>query len=75
MLQPVHVLKADILQENHGYISVTGDTSIQVHITAERCILGTTNNAISILVGFNYLDIVYPKAIYSVFICMQHFTL
>ena len=58
---------------------VTGDASIRVHIIAERCIFGTTNNAISILVGligaYFTCDIKYLKPIYSVCIFIQHLVL
>ena len=44
------------IEENHGYLAVLiGDSSIQVFVTAERCVLVTTNNDFSILVALVYI--------------------
>ena len=38
------------LNENHGYIAVImGDSSIDTHLVAERCILASTSNPITLL--------------------------
>ena len=56
---------------------VTSDSSIQVHLTAERCLFGKAKSPINVIVGLigAYFDIVYPKALYPLGIFIQHFVL
>ena len=66
------------LNENHGYLSATlGDSSLQVYLTAERCVLGSSNNALSTLVALMGIyftcNIAYPKPLYPICIFLQHF--
>ena len=68
------------VEENHGYLAVLiGDSSIQVFLAAERCLLGTTNNDFSIIVSlisiYYAFNIVYPKSILPILIFFQHIVL
>ena len=58
---------------------VTGDSSIQVHLTAERFLFGTAKNPINVIISligaYFTFDIAYPKALYALFIFIQHFVL
>ena len=40
------------ISENHGYLAtVVADSSAQVFLTAERCLLGSPNNATSVIIA------------------------
>lgn len=68
------------LSQNHGYLAaVVGDTSVQVFVIAERCLLGNPNNAVNALtaligVYFSF-NMAYPKPIYPTIIFVQQFVL
>ena len=66
------------VEENHPYVAVAvGDSTLQVHLTAERCLLGSTSNAIGTLVAlisiYYICNIAYPKSLFPVCIFLQHF--
>ena len=68
------------ITENHVYIAVvTSDSSIQVHLTAERCLFGKAKSPINLIVSligaYFAFDIAYPKALYQLCIFIQHFVL
>ena len=68
------------MNENHGYLAaVVGDSSAQVFLIAERCVLGSPNNAISTLTSlmgiYFSFNMAYPKPLYPICIFLQHFVL
>ena len=68
------------IPENHVYIClVTGDSSIQVYVAAERLLLGTVKNPMYILISligaYFTFNIVYPKPLHAILIFIQHFIL
>ena len=68
------------ITENHGYLAiVVADSSAQVFLTAERCLLGSPNNSISVLIAlmgiYFSFNMVYPKPLYPICIFLQHFVL
>ena len=68
------------LQQNHCYITVAiGDSNLKAHVTAERFLLGSTNNGISTLVAliatYYTCNIAYPKQLFPVCVFLQHFVL
>ena len=68
------------ITENHVYIAVvTSDSSIQVHLTAERCLFGKAKSTINVIVSligaYFAFDIAYPQTLYPLCICIEHFVL
>ena len=68
------------LSENHGYLAtIISDSTVQVFLTAERCLLGCPNNATSVIVAlmgiYFSFNMVYPKQLYPMCIFIQHFVL
>ncbi|CAI8010495.1 hypothetical protein GBAR_LOCUS6926 [Geodia barretti] len=66
------------IAENHVYICVVNsDSSIQVHLTAERCLFGKAKSPINVIVSligaYFAFNIAYPKALYQLCIFIQHF--
>ena len=64
------------INENHGYIAVImGDSSIDTHLVAERRILASTSNPITLLSSLLALyftfNIAYPKPLYPTCIFLQ----
>ena len=68
------------VEENHGYLATAiGDSSMQVFLTVERCVLGSPNKLVSIivtLIGVYFaFNIAYPRPLYPTLIFLQHFVL
>ena len=68
------------LSENRGYLAtIISDSTVQVFLIAERCLLGCPNNATSVIValmGIHFsFNMVYPKQLYPMCIFIQHFVL
>ena len=55
------------------------DSSAQVFLTAERCLLGSPSNTTSLIIAlmgvYFSFNMVYPKPLYPICIFLQHFVL
>ena len=66
------------LSENHGYLATAvSDSSAQVFLTAEGCLLGSPNNATSVIVAlmgvyFAFNMTLYPICIFLTAFCSGH---